>query len=230
MHDLTETMKKSILIVVLVAFAFAAVVVWLQLRRPAVETGARVESVRVSERPDGSPRMRKRLPTLRPAAATGKTDSHSSADTPRDLESADSEESQSAPDEQTASEESAAVRAERKVTRFYAEVDRWTRERPVRVEDVQEFVRTFTAIPPPLRKGSVHRALNLIPDANVALLAGVLLDKSQPTEVVREVFNDIVNRSEEVKKPILKEIAKDKTHPCCSDAEWIFEVTGEKPE
>ena len=25
-------------------------------------------------------------------------------------------------------------------------------------------------------------------------------------------------------------IAKDKTHPCCSDAEWIFEVTGEKPE
>ncbi len=98
------------------------------------------------------------------------------------------------------------------------------------VEDIQEFVRTFNAIPPPLRKGSVHRALNLIPDANVALLAGVLFDKSQPKEIVREVFNDIVNRSEEVKKPILDEIYKDKSHPCCSDAEWIFEVTGEKPE
>lgn len=223
-------MKKSVLIVALVAFAIAVVVVWLQRGESAVETGARMEAVCAGERPNASPKAHKSLPNLRPTASTRKADQRSSADAQRDSETADPEETQSATSEATASEEPPAVRAERKVTRFYAEVDRWTRERPVTVEDVQEFVRTFNAIPPPQRKGSVHRALNLVPDANVALLAGLLFDKSQPTEVTREVFNDIVNRPEEVKKPILDEIYKDKTHPCCSDAEWIFEVTGEKPE
>ena len=223
-------MKKQILIVALVAFVIAVVAVWLQRRESAVETGARMEFAREGERSNGSSKVRRHLPPPSPTTAKRKAAPHSFAGTPRDSETEAPEESRSAPSEPAASEESPAVRAERKVTRFYAEVDRWTRERPVSVEDVQEFVRKFNAIPPPLRKGSVHRALNLIPDANVALLAGVLFDKSQPKEIVREVFNDIVNRPEEVKEPILKEIVKDKTHPCCSDAEWIFEVTGEKPE
>ena len=62
-------MKKSVLTVAFIAFAFAAVVVWLQRREPAVETGARMESARMSERPNGSSKARNRLPALRPAAA-----------------------------------------------------------------------------------------------------------------------------------------------------------------
>ena len=128
-------------------------------------------------------------------------------------------------------ETSSAVRAQQAVSRFYRETDRWVRsDRVATVEDIRAFVRAFNAVPVSRRKGALHRALNLIPDANVALLAGVLFDKSQPKEIVREVFNDVVNRPEEAKEPILKEIAKDKTHPCYSDAQWIFEVTGERPE
>lgn len=116
------------------------------------------------------------------------------------------------------------------VAGFHAETDRWLRERPMEVEDIRQFVRVFNDVPLLRKKECIRRALNLIPDANVALLAGVLFDKSQPVEITREVFTDILNRPEEVKKPILQEIFKDKTHPCCSDAEWIFEVTGEKPK
>lgn len=118
----------------------------------------------------------------------------------------------------------------RQVRAFRQETDRWTRERPVPVEDVERFSRQFAALPRERKMECLHRALNLIPDANVALLAGILFDKSQPHEILKATFNDIVNRSEEAKEPIVKAVYRDKTHPCCSDATWIYEVTGEKPE
>ena len=43
-------------------------------------------------------------------------------------------------------------------------------------------------------------------------------------------FNDILNRDEDVKKPILQQIIKDKTHPCWADTAWILDVTGEASE
>ena len=62
------------------------------------------------------------------------------------------------------------------------------------------------------------------------LLAGILMDKSQDKELVELVYNDILNRSEDVKKTVFAEIIKDKTHPCWADTAWILDVTGEKPE
>ena len=75
----------------------------------------------------------------------------------------------------------------------------------------------------------IHRALNLIPDENVMLLAGVVMDKTMDKEIVETVYNDILNRDEDVKKPILQEIFKDKSHPCWADTAWILDVTGELP-
>lgn len=94
--------------------------------------------------------------------------------------------------------------------------------------DVVTFVAAFGAVPPPWRWDCLRNALNLIPDGNLSLLAGLTLDKTQEPEVRKEVFNEIVNRSEEAKRPILEAVAADKTHPCCDDATWIFEVTGER--
>ena len=59
------------------------------------------------------------------------------------------------------------------------------------------------------------------------LLAGILMDKSQDVELVELVYNDVLNRDESVKKPILREIYKDRTHPCWADTAWILDVTGE---
>ena len=55
---------------------------------------------------------------------------------------------------------------------------------------------------------------------------GVTMDK----EIVETVYNDIVNRDEDVKKPILQQIFKDKSHPCWADTAWILDVTDELPK
>lgn len=118
---------------------------------------------------------------------------------------------------------------ERALRRFYAEMDRHVSPHPISEADVQAFTEALRVLPLPYRIEGVRRAVNLIPDANVDLLKSVVLDKAESSEVIETVFHDVVNRPEEVKKPILDEILKDKTHPCYSDAEWIYEVTGEKP-
>lgn len=68
------------------------------------------------------------------------------------------------------------------------------------MSDVDNFARSFSKIPKARRDESIHRALNLIPDENVILLADVRMDKSIAREIVETVYNDIINRQEDVKK------------------------------
>lgn len=81
----------------------------------------------------------------------------------------------------------------------------------------------------PIKDECLQRALNLIPDENVLLLAGILLDKSQGRAVLEAVFNDILNRDDQAKLLILKNLYKDRAHPCWADAAWVLDVTGEIP-
>ena len=121
---------------------------------------------------------------------------------------------------------------ERLVVAFHDLTDRWVQssEKRVSLTDVDEFVRVFRRLPKARKDECIHRALNLIPDGNVMLLAGVLMDRSVDRGIVNTVFNDILNRSEEVKKPILQQIYKDRNHPCWVDAAWILDATGERPD
>ena len=123
---------------------------------------------------------------------------------------------------------------EKRVEVFDSLTDRWQEPsaKGVSMTDIEHFAKAFRQIPKPRQDECIHRALNLIPDENVMLLAGVLMDKAVDQEIVETVFNDILNRDEDVKQPILREIFKDKTHPCWTDTAWILDVTGElkKPE
>lgn len=109
--------------------------------------------------------------------------------------------------------------------------DKWTEpaEKGVSMADVDKFVAQFRKVPADRRDECLHRALNLVPDENVMLLAGILMDKQLGKETVETVFNDILNRDEEVKKPVLLQVFKDKSHPCWEDAAWILDVTDELP-
>ena len=109
--------------------------------------------------------------------------------------------------------------------------DKWTEpvERGVTMSEVDEFAAAFRKVPKDRQDECIHRALNLIPDENVMLLAGVLMDKTMDRETVETVFNDVLNRDEDVKKPILEQLFKDKTHPCWEDVAWILDVTDELP-
>ena len=128
-------------------------------------------------------------------------------------------------------EERREAEEERQVNAFDDLTDKWMEPagKGVTLADIDGFVKSFRRIPKARQDECIHRALNLIPDENVMLLAGVLMDKAMDKEVVETVYNDILNRNEDVKKPILQQIFKDKTHPCWADTAWILDVTGELP-
>ena len=99
----------------------------------------------------------------------------------------------------------------------------------VTMDDVRHFAEQFRKVPKKRRDECLHRALNLVPDENVMLLAGILMDKTLDKQILETVYNDVLNRDEDVKKPILQQIFKDREHPCWADTAWILDVTGELP-
>ena len=129
-------------------------------------------------------------------------------------------------------EEKREAEEEKLVNDFDDLTDKWQEPsaKGVTMSDIDDFAKSFRKIPKSRQDECIHRALNLIPDENVMLLAGVLMDKSMDKEIVETVYNDVLNRDEDVKKPILQEIFKDKTHPCWADTAWILDVTGELPK
>lgn len=117
------------------------------------------------------------------------------------------------------------------VEAFDAMTDKWMEpsKRDVSMKDIDDFAAQFRKVPESRREECLQRALNLVPDENVMLLAGILMDKSQDKDLVELVYNDVLNRDEDVKKPILMQIFKDRTHPCWADTAWILDATGELP-
>ena len=130
-----------------------------------------------------------------------------------------------------AEEEVQPDEAEKLVGAFYDMTDKWLKpsKADVPMEAVEKFRQQFNKVPRARKVECLQRALNLLPDDNIMLLAGILLDKSQPTECLELVYNDILNRDESVKKPLLREIFKDREHPCWANTAWILDVTGEMP-
>lgn len=119
----------------------------------------------------------------------------------------------------------------RLVDEFDALTDKWMTPAKdgVAMDDIDRFAGQFRKVPKARKNECIHRALNLVPDENVMLLAGILMDKAQDREIVEAVFGNVLNRGEEVKKPILQQIFKDREHPCWADAAWILDVTGQIP-
>ena len=143
----------------------------------------------------------------------------------------DSEEEPETEEPQT-EEEKREAEEEKLVDAFDNITDKWMEPsaKGVTMSDIDDFAAAFRKIPKTRRDECVHRALNLIPDENIMLLAGILMDKTMDKEIVETVYNDVLNRDEDVKKPILQQIFKDKSHPCWADTAWILDVTGELPK
>ena len=172
------------------------------------------------------------------STVTGGTASEASGTTvaqPEPEQNAEPESASASGDEDPApemsEEEKAAAEEERLVEAFDNLTDKWMEPAKdgVTMQDIDTFVRQFKSVPADRKDECLHRALNLVPDENVMPLAGILLDKSLDKEMIELVYNDVLNRDEEVKKPILQEIFKDKEHPCWADTAWILDVTGELP-
>ena len=153
-------------------------------------------------------------------------------DSPLSGEDAEDEEESESEEEPLTEEEKREAEEEKLVDAFDDLTDKW--EEPsakgVTMADIDNFAKQFRKIPKDRQDECIHRALNLIPDENVMLLAGILMDKTMDKEIVEEVYNDVLNRDEDVKKPILQQIFKDKSHPCWADTAWILDATDELPK
>lgn len=74
---------------------------------------------------------------------------------------------------------------------------------------------------------AIHRAVNLLPDSQFESLLGILYDKSENAEVLDIIFSDALNRSEDIKLPMMKELIKDNQHPMYFESARILDATGE---
>ena len=219
-------MKTRIPIVLLLAVAIAAAIAFLFVRGGGEHEDGAPADVRIAA--DGRkapPRKAKKhgsAEAIRGKPADVKQAGAERADAVQLKEGDDEEQEEAVPEDP----------AEKQVEAFDSLTDKWMEPAKggVSMKDVDAFVAQFRNVPKDRKDECLHRALNLVPDENVMLLAGILMDKSQDKELIELVFNDVLNRDEGVKKPILQQIFKDKDHPCWADTAWILDVTGELPK
>ena len=214
--------KKTSLIILAIAAAAAAIVAavlfaqmrWATAERPlGADAGADV-----LDAPD--------------SAATTKTVSHAVDVAQEDSDDSEPPEAKANEEPPKTDEELREEAEERAVDSFDALTDKWMNKDggEVSMKDVDEFVKSFKAVPGNRKEECLQRALNLVSDDHVLLLAGILFDKTVEKEYLELVFNDVLNRDESVKNLILPMIYKDKGHPCWADTAWILDVTGETPK
>ena len=214
--------KRAVHIVLFLAFTVAALsFLFLDYARKQAPLQDR-EQVRVAQK--GHPRRSAPPVEVKPGEEAGERVTDEST------ESAEASQEEESPP--PSEEERQEAEEERLVDAFDDLTDKWMEpaDKGVNMENVQKFAEQFRKVPKSRKEECLQRALNLIPDENVLLLAGVLMDKTLDSELLELVFNDVLNRGEEVKKPILQQVFKDKSHPCWADTAWILDVTGELPQ
>ena len=197
---------------VIIFSALTATGMWLAFRQGGAADG-RIEDLVPVDRPTPSTKIREAVESAN-----------------REERAESSETDDCAADEELSEDEKREAAEEAQVEAFDGLADKWTEPAAdkVTMAEVQGFHDVFVKLPKARQEECLRRALNLIPDENIMLIAGILLDKRVDHELIEIAFHDILNRDEEVKNPILDLIHKDKSHPCWSDAAWIKDAVGEE--
>lgn len=94
-------------------------------------------------------------------------------------------------------------------------------------EEAQRVKEAFDRLSVSDQNDELHLALNLLPDEQFPSLYGILFDRRENTDVIEDIFNDALNRSDELKIPLLKQLMADKSHPMSKEAERILDASGE---
>lgn len=98
---------------------------------------------------------------------------------------------------------------------------------PDRARRVKEGLKK---VPESERDVALQSLLNLVEDEEFAILDTILFDKAEPKEVIEAIFDDMLNRPEELKQGYIIKIAQDREHPMFADAMHILTVTTDMPE
>ena len=90
-------------------------------------------------------------------------------------------------------------------------------------DKAKEMIEMFPKLSPEAQEEIAHHISNLTPDENYSL--GQFLTNSALPEAVLDVFTeDVLNRPNSIKLPLLLDVAKDPDHPKAGEAKDILEL------
>jgi hypothetical protein len=149
-----------------------------------------------------------------------------------ETESSEPDSPEAAPAEMSTAAEVPAAEAktprEKAVERWESLVDQIIEQKDVPAADQAQRVKeVFDKLDKADQMDGIHRSLNLFPDEQFPALYAILYDKTEDPEVLDAIFSDALNRPEELKNPLMKELAKDKEHTCWFESVRILDVIGE---
>jgi hypothetical protein len=89
---------------------------------------------------------------------------------------------------------------------------------------VRGMVSSMRDLPPEAQEEFVAHAVNLCEDEQYEMLARIYLDPRTPKPVSETIFNDALNRPDEIKLPLLVQTLRNATHPMSAEAREILEM------
>ena len=84
-------------------------------------------------------------------------------------------------------------------------------------KQVADFKAVFDKLSDEVKLENIPHAQNLFTDASIDYLTVILYDTKEPKDVLSSIYYDLLNRPEELKMPIIRKLAADKTHPLSSE-------------
>lgn len=88
----------------------------------------------------------------------------------------------------------------------------------------RKLIATLPQLPPEAQEEYVAHAVNLCEDDEFAQLETVYLATNTPPAVVETIFDDALNRPDELKLPMLAKTLRNPSHPMAGEAREILEM------
>lgn len=89
---------------------------------------------------------------------------------------------------------------------------------------VGKLISALPTLPPEAQEEYVAHAANLCEDEQFGQLANLYLAASTPRAVVEMIFDDALNRPDEIKLPMLAQSLRNASHPMAAESREILEM------
>jgi|ERR1051326_297166 hypothetical protein len=91
-------------------------------------------------------------------------------------------------------------------------------------EKAQKLIQIFPNLPPDGQEEVAHHLSNLVADEDYAPLSNFVTNSALPEAVLDVFVEDVFNRPNNIKLPLLLEIAQDPQHPRAAEAKDVLEL------
>jgi len=88
----------------------------------------------------------------------------------------------------------------------------------------RKLIAALPTLPPEAQEEYLAHAVNLCEDGDFAQLEQIYLAANTPSSVVEMIFDDSLNRPDEVKLPMLAKTLRNPSHPMAAEAREILEM------